>query len=181
MGKGSQPREGEIIFYRTAEGAARVEVFFQDETFWLNQRRMGELFGVESHTITYHLKEIFKTGELTEAATTRKIRVVQNEGSREVSREVDFYNLDAIISVGYRVNSAQATQFRIWATQTLREYLIKGFVMDDARLKNEGGGLYFDELLARIRDIRSSEKVFWRKVLEIYATRIDARDPEAAF
>jgi hypothetical protein len=108
------PREGEIIFYTSPEGVTRIEVFFQDETFWLSQRRMSELFGVEVHIINYHLKEIFKSGELSEGATIRKIRIVQTEGGRQVSREVDFYNLDAIISVGYRVNSRQATQFRIW-------------------------------------------------------------------
>ncbi len=125
LSKDKQPREGEIIFYTTPEGVTRVEVIFQGETFWLNQRRMSELFGVEVHTINYHLKEIFASNELSEAATIRKIRIVQTEGARQVSREVDFYNLDAIISVGYRVNSRQATQFRIWATQTLREFIIK--------------------------------------------------------
>ncbi|MBK5226231.1 MAG: virulence RhuM family protein [Thermoleophilia bacterium] len=170
MVEGKEPREGEILLYETPQGKARVEVFFQNETFWLNQRHMSELFGVESHTITYHLKEIFKAGELSEAATTRKIRVVQNEGGRDVSREVDFYNLDAIISVGYRVNSQQATQFRIWATQTLREFIIKGFVLDDERLKQgqRFGKDYFDELLERIREIRASERRFYLKIADIY-------------
>jgi hypothetical protein len=127
---------------------------------------MAELFGVESNTITYHLKEIYKTGELEETATTRKIRVVQKEGSRDVSRDLDFYNLDAIIAVGYRVNSHQATQFRIWATKTLREFIIKGFVLDDERLK-QGKRFskdYFDELLERIREIRASERRFYLKI-----------------
>jgi len=131
---------------------------------------MGLLFGVESHTITYHLKEIFKSGELDEKATTRKIRVVQNEGERQVARKLDFYNLDAIISVGYRVNSYQATQFRIWATRTLKEYIIKGFVLDDERLKQgrRFGKDYFDELLERIREIRASERRFYQKITDIY-------------
>jgi hypothetical protein len=164
------PREGEIIFYTTPEGVTRVEVFFQDETFWLSQRRLADLFAVEVPTINYHLKEIYKSGELSEAATIRKIRIVQTEGGRQVSREVDFYNLDAIISVGYRVNSREATQFRIWATQTLREFIIKGFVLDDERLKQGSrfGQDYFDELLERIREIRASERRFYLKITDIY-------------
>jgi hypothetical protein len=147
-----------------------VEVFFQEETFWLSQKKMAELFGVESNTITYHLKEIFQSGELVQVSTTRKIRVVQKEGSRDVAREVDFYNLDAIIAVGYRVNSFQATQFRIWATITLREFIIKGFVLDDERLKQgkRFGKDYFDELLERIREIRASERRFYLKITDIY-------------
>lgn len=165
-----QPREGEIIFYTTPEGVTRVEVFFQDETFWLSQRRLSDLFGVEVPTINYHLKEIYKSGELAEAATIRKIRIVQTEGGRQVNRDVDFYNLDAIISVGYRVNSREATQFRIWATQTLREFIIKGFVLDDERLKQGArfGRDYFDELLERIREIRASERRFYLKITDIY-------------
>lgn len=165
-----QPREGEIIFYTTPEGVTRVEVFFEDETFWLSQRRMADLFAVEVPTINYHLKEIYKSSELSEAATIRKIRIVQTEGGRQVSREVDFYNLDAIISVGYRVNSREATQFRIWATQTLREFIIKGFVLDDERLKQGSrfGQDYFDELLERIREIRASERRFYLKITDIY-------------
>jgi hypothetical protein len=128
--KTGETREGEIILYTTPNGAVRVEVFFQDESFWLNQWRMAELFDVEVHTINYHLKEIYLSGELQETATIRKIRIVQTEGGRSVAREVDFCNLDAIIAVGYRVNSRQATQFRIWATQVLREFIIKGFVLD---------------------------------------------------
>ncbi|NUM77454.1 virulence RhuM family protein, partial [candidate division KSB1 bacterium] len=168
--KSAEPREGEIILYTTPDGAARVEVFFQEETFWLSQRRMAELFDVEVHTINYHLKEIYSSGELTEPATIRKIRIVQNEGGRAVSREVDFCNLDAIIAVGYRVNSRQATQFRIWATKVLREFIIKGFVLDDERLKQgkRFGKDYFDELLERIREIRASERRFYLKITDIY-------------
>lgn len=159
-----------IILYETPQGKISVSVRFEDETFWLTQKAMAELFGVESNTITYHLKEIYKTGELDEMATTRKIRVVQKEGNREVNRELDFYNLDAIIAVGYRVNSKQATQFRIWATQTLKEYITKGFVLDDERLKQgkNFGKDHFDELLARIRDIRASEKRFYQKIRDLF-------------
>jgi hypothetical protein len=164
------PLHHEIILYSTPKGNVRVEVLFESESFWLTQKKMAELFGVESHTITYHLKEIYKSGELKDLATTRKIRVVQTEGLRTVSREVDFYNLDAIIAVGYRVNSREATQFRIWATQVLREYLIKGFVLDDERLKQgkRFGKDYFDELLERIRSIRASERRFYLKITDIY-------------
>ncbi len=160
----------DIIFYNTPQGNVRIEIIFNDDTFWLSQKRMSELFGVESNTITYHLKEIYKSAELVEDATTRKIRVVQKEGNRDVSRDVDFYNLDAIIAVGYRVNSYQATQFRIWATKTLREFIIKGFVLDDERLKQgkSFGKDYFDELLERIREIRASERRFYLKITDIY-------------
>lgn len=138
----------DIIFYTTPQGDVRVEVFFEDETFWLTQKRMAELFGVEVHTINYHLKEIYKSAELQEETTIRKIRIVRMEGSREVAREVEHYNLDAIISVGYRVNSQRATGFRIWATRALKEYIIKGFVLDDERLKQgrRFGQDYFREL-----------------------------------
>ena len=165
-----QPEEGEFIFYQTAEGAVRVEVLYELETLWLNQRRIAELFGVELSTVSYHLKEIYSSGELLQEATLRKIRRVQTEGNREVTREIEFYNLDAIISVGYRVNSSQATQFRIWATQTLREFIIKGFVLDDERLKlnKRFGKDYFDELLERIREIRASERRFYLKITDIY-------------
>jgi hypothetical protein len=164
------PLHHEIILYATPDGNVRVEVLFESETFWLTQKKMAELFGVESHTITYHLQEIYKSNELNSVATTRKIRVVQTEGVRTVAREVDFYNLDAIIAVGYRVNSREATQFRIWATQVLREYLIKGFVLDDERLKQGKrlGKDYFDELLERIRSIRASERRFYLKITDIY-------------
>ncbi|MCC7123391.1 MAG: virulence RhuM family protein [Acidobacteria bacterium] len=166
-----QPRtEGELILYRTANDAVRVEVLYETETFWLDQKRIAELFGVEPPTISYHLKEIYAAGELTREATLRRIPRVQREGSRDVRREIEFYNLDAIISVGYRVNSAQATQFRIWATQTLREFIVKGFVLDDQRLKlnKRFGKDYFDELLERIREIRASERRFYLKITDIY-------------
>lgn len=171
MSKELTPKEGDIIFYTAPNGAVHIEVFFQDETFWLSQKKMAELFGVEVHTINYHLKEIFNSKELDEKATIRKIRIVQKEGSRNVTRDVDFYNLDAIIAVGYRVNSYQATQFRIWATKTLREFIIKGFVLDDERLKQgkRFGKDYFDELLERIREIRASERRFYQKITDIYA------------
>lgn len=174
-------KESDIILYTTSSGDVRIEVYFEGETFWLTQRRMADLFGVEVQTVNYHLKEIFKTGELPEESTIRKFRIVQMEGKREVSREVDFYNLDAIIAVGYRVNSYQATQFRIWATKTLREYIIKGFVLDDERLKQgpRFGKDYFDELLERIREIRASERRFYQKITDIYAQCSIDYDPKA--
>ena len=176
-----QPNEGELILYRTQEGAVRIEVLYQDETFWLNQKKIAELFGVDVRTISEHLQNIYASGELIEQATLRKIRRVQKEGNREVSREIEFYNLDAIISVGYRVNSAQATRFRIWATQTLREFVIKGFVLDDERLKlnKRFGKDYFDELLERIREIRASERRFYLKITDIYEQCSIDYDPKA--
>ncbi len=160
----------DIILYDDQTGSIKVEVLYNEETFWLTQKKMADLFGVESHTITYHIKDIYDSGELVPIATTRKIRVVQREGNRDVNRELDFYNLDVIIAVGYRVNSKQATQFRIWATNTLKEYIIKGFVMDDERLKQgkKFGKDYFDELLERIREIRASERRFYQKITDIY-------------
>ncbi len=165
----------DILLYSTPEGKIKIEVIYEGETFWLNQKRMAELFAVEAHTITYHLKEIYKSGELVENATTRKIRVVQMEGNREVGRDIDFYNLDAIIGIGYRVNSKEATQFRIWATQTLKEFIIKGFALDDERLKQgkKFGKDYFDELVERIREIRASERRFYQKVTDIYECSAD--------
>ena len=164
-----------FLLYTSNDGDVNVKVVLQDENVWLTQKAMGLLFGVESHTITYHVKEIFRSGELDEKATTRKIRAVQNEGKRQVTRELDFYNLDAIISVGYRVNSYQATQFRIWATRTLKEYIIKGFVLDDERLKQgkRFGKDYFEELLERIREIRASERRFYQRITDIYALAAD--------
>jgi hypothetical protein len=161
---------GDLIFYRAPDGAIRAEVRYEGETFWLSQRQMADLFGVEVPTIIHHLREIYASGELQEQATTRKFRVVRTEGSREVSREISHYSLDAIISVGYRVNSVQATQFRIWATETLREFIVKGFVLDDERLKlsTRFGPDYFDELLDRIREIRASERRFYLKITDIY-------------
>ncbi len=162
--------EGEVILYQTQDGAVRIEVFYESETFWLNQKKIADLFGVEVPTISYHLKEVYDSGELNREATVRRIQRVQREGNRDVAREIEFYNLDAIISVGYRVNSAQATRFRIWATQTLREFVIKGFVLDDERLKlnKRFAKDYFDELLERIREIRASERRFYLKITDIY-------------
>jgi hypothetical protein len=170
MADKTPPREGEILFYTGSEGAIRVEVLFEEESFWLTQKRMAELFEVTVPTISYHLKEIFDTGELVRDRTLRKFLTVQTEGTREVAREVEFYNLDAIIAVGYRVNSRQATQFRIWATSVLREFIVKGFVLDDERLKQgkKFGKDYFDELLERIREIRASERRFYLKITDIY-------------
>lgn len=167
------PAIGEFLIYTTADGRIRIETRMQGETVWLSLNQIAELFQVDKSGISRHLKNIFDTGELQSEATVANFATVQQEGARSVSRIIENYNLDVIISVGYRVNSIRGTQFRIWATQRLREYIIKGFTMDDERLKQAGGGNYFDELLARIRDIRSSEKVFWRKVLDIYATSID--------
>jgi hypothetical protein len=167
-----------LIFYQTEDGRTRIEVHLKDETVWLSQKLMSELFQKDIRTINEHIQNIYAEKELQPISTIRKFRIVQMEGERKVARFVDFYNLDVIISVGYRVNSHRGTQFRIWATGRLKEYLIKGFTLDDDRLKQAGGGNYFNELLARIRDIRSSEKVFWRKVLDIYSTSIDY-DPHA--
>ncbi len=164
--------EVQFLIYQSAEEDVTVNAAIQDESIWLTQRAMGELFGVESHTINYHLKEIYKTKELEEEATTRKIRAVQQEGKRNVERELQFYNLDAIISVGYRVNSRRATQFRIWATSVLKEYMIKGFAMDDERLKQGKtvfGKDYFRELLERVRSIRASERRIWQQITDIFA------------
>jgi hypothetical protein len=170
MENGITPQENDIIFYTTPDGAVHIEVFFQGETFWLSQKKMADLFGVDVRTVNEHLQNIFNSNELAKEATIRKIRIVQKEGGRDVSRDVDFYNLDAIIAVGYRVNSYQATQFRVWATKTLREYIIKGFVLDDERLKQgkRFGKDYFDELLERIREIRASERRFYLKITDIY-------------
>jgi hypothetical protein len=169
---------GQVVLYQSSDGTTRIEVRLEADTVWLPQRLIAELFQVSVPTVNEHLKGIYDDRELDPAATIRNFRIVQTEGTRQVTRHVDHYNLDAIIAVGYRVRSPRGTQFRIWATERLREYLIKGFTMDDERLKRAGGGNYFEELLARIRDIRSSERVFWRKVLDIYATSIDY-DPSA--
>jgi len=168
-----QPPEGEFLLYQIEDGQTRIECRFTGETIWLTQHAMAELFQTSKQNVSLHLQNIYEEGELQAEATVKKYLTVQTEGTRQVSRQVDHYNLDAILAVGYRVRSHRGTQFRIWATQRLREYLVKGFAMDDARLKAAGGGKYFEELLARIRDIRSSERVFWRKVLDIYATSID--------
>lgn len=159
--------------YTTEDGITKVEVTFDNDTVWLSLDQIAELFQKNKSTISRHIKNIFSEGELLAEATVAKFATVQKEGNRTVERQIDFYNLDVIISVGYRVKSLRGTQFRIWATNILKEYMKKGFALDDDRLKNLGGGNYFEELLSRIRDIRSSEKVFWRKVMEIYATSID--------
>lgn len=167
-----------FIIFKTADESVSVDVRLEDETVWLTQKQMAVLFDKNVMTINEHIKNIYGEGELTESATIRKFLIVQKEGNRKVSREVLYYNLDVIISAGYRVKSLRGTQFRIWATKRLNEYIRKGFTMDDERLKNLGGGGYWKELLQRIRDIRASEKVFYRQVLEIYATSMDY-DPKA--
>ena len=165
------PEFNDILLYSTPDGGVRVDILYEDESFWLSQKKMAELFGVDVRTINEHLQNIYKVGELTADSTIRKFRIVQKEGLRTVNREIDFYNLDAIIAVGYRVNSTRATQFRIWATQTLKEYIIKGFILDDERLKQgkRFGQDYFQELLERIREIRASERRFYQKITDIYA------------
>ena len=165
--------EGQILIYQTEEGDIRIETRLQDETIWLTQPLMAEIYQTTQQNISQHIQNIYEEEELQPEATHKKFLSVRQEGKRRVQRNLDYYNLDMIISVGYRVKSSVATRFRIWATQRLKEYLVKGFTLDDNRLKNPESGRYFEELLARIRDIRSSEKVFWRKVLEIYATSID--------
>ena len=167
-----------IIMYTTEDGLTKIETTFDEDTVWLSLDQMAELFQRDKSTISRHIKKIYEEGELQRDSTVANFATVQMEGERQVERYIDYYNLDVIISVGYRVKSHRGTQFRIWAMGILKEYMKKGFALDDERLKRLGGGNYFDELLARIRDIRSSEKVFWRKVLEIYATSIDY-DPHA--
>ncbi|MFH1232880.1 MAG: virulence RhuM family protein, partial [Patescibacteria group bacterium] len=162
----------EFLLYTTPNGKVKVEIFLHNENIWLTQAKIAELFGVERSVVTKHLQNIFQEGELDKNLTCAKNAQVQTEGSRQVTRDVEFYNLDAIISVGYRVNSIQATHFRIWATERLKEYIIKGFTMDDERLKNPNnifGQDYFEEQLARIRNIRSSERRFYQKITDIYA------------
>ena len=168
----------EFLLYETEDGHTRIDVRMVGETVWLSLMQLSELFGRDKSVISRHIKNVFEEGELAREATVAFFATVQKEGGREILRDIECYNLDVIISVGYRVKSLRGTQFRIWATQRLREYLIKGFAMDDDRLKENGGGRYFKELLQRIREIRSSEKVFWRQALEIYATSIDY-DPRA--
>ena len=163
--------ESNILLYKTAQGETRIEVIFNNETFWMSQKRMAALFGVDRATITYHISQIYESGELQREATCRKIQQVQLEGERNVERAPLFYNLDVIIAVGYRVNSYQATQFRIWATSVLKEFIIKGYVLDDERLKQgkHFGKDYFDDLLERIREIRTSERRYYQKITDIYA------------
>jgi hypothetical protein len=165
--------KGDILVYQADDGRVKLEVRLQDETVWLTQAHMAELFQVKPQNITMHLKNIYAERELLEEATCKEFLQVQMEGARKVERSRKFYNLDAIISVGYRIQSQVATRFRIWATQRLKEYIVKGCTMNDERLKEAGNSRYFEELLARIRDIRSSEKVFWRKVLDSYAISIE--------
>jgi hypothetical protein len=164
---------GEIIIYQTEDGLTRINVNIQDETVWLSLEQMAELFQRDKSTISRHIKNIYTEGELIRESTVANFATVQNEGDRQVIRNIDYYNLDVIISVGYRVKSLRGTKFRIWATERLKEYMIKGFTMDDERLKGNGGGNYWKELLDRIRDIRSSEKVLYRQILDLYATSVD--------
>ncbi len=168
-------RNSSIIMYTTEDGLTKIETTFDEDTVWLSLDQMAELFQRDKSTISRHIKNIFEEGELQRNSVVAKFATTASDGK---TYQVDHYNLDVIISVGYRVKSHRGTQFRIWAMEILKEYMKKGFALDDDRLKRLGGGNYFDELLARIRDIRSSEKVFWRKVLEIYATSIDY-DPHA--
>ncbi len=170
-----QPSKGEIILYKSGDGQTKIQVRIEDKTVWLPQKNIADLFQVSIPSVNEHLTHIYEEGELTPEATIRKFRIVQSEGKREVSRSIDHYNLDAILAVGYRVRSARGTQFRQWATAQLHDLLVKGFVMDDDRLK-EGKSIgqdYFDELLLRIRDIRASERRFYQKITDIYATSID--------
>lgn len=169
---------GEIVIYQSEDGKTKIDVRFENETVWLTQQQMAELFNTSRTNIVEHIQHIYEEQELDEISTCRKIRQVRQEGNRQVSREMVYYNLDMIISLGYRVKSLIATQFRRWATERLKEYMIKGFTMDDERLKNLGGGDYWKELLDRIRDIRSSEKVMYRQVLDLYATSVDY-DPKS--
>lgn len=164
----SQPNR--IVLYMAADGKVTVDVFFQGDNFWLPQRAMAELFGVKTPAISKHLKNIYESGELTPQATISKMETVQSEGERQITRELEYYNLDAVIAVGYRVNSLKATHFRIWATQTLREFIVKGFVLNDAMLKNgrSFGQDYFDELLERIREIRASERRAYQKIADVF-------------
>ena len=171
-----------FVLYTTPGGDVKLNVRIEDESIWLTQAMMAELFDVKENTVTYHLKEIYATGELEENRTTRKIRVVRQEGHREVSRELDFYNLDVIISVGYRVNSSRATQFRIWATGVLKEYIVKGFALNDERLKQGDkffGKDYFREMLERVRSIRASERRIYQQITDIFAECTIDYDPNS--
>jgi len=174
-------KAAEILFYTTPQNTVRIDVRLHDETLWLSQKQMAELFGVNVPAISKHLKNIYDSGELQPEATVSKMETVRNEGGRDVVRKVDYYNLDAIIAVGYRVNSMQATQFRIWATGVLREFIVKGFVLDDERLKNgtHFGKDYFDELLEKIREIRASERRFYQKITDIYKECSADYDPSS--
>ena len=164
---------GEILIYQTDDGQTNIEVKIEDDTVWLTQQQMSELFQTSRTNVVEHIKHIYEEGELDEILTCRNFRQVRKEGNREVTRQIPHYNLDMIISLGYRIKSVIATRFRQWATKRLKEYMIKGFTIDDERLKGNGGGNYWKELLDRIRDIRSSEKVLYRQVLDLYATSVD--------
>ena len=164
---------GDIIIYQTDDGLTKIDVKIQNETVWLSQQQMAELYVTTKQNISLHIKNIFDEEELIENSTVKEFLTVQKEGNRNVERKVKYYNLDMIISLGYRIKSKVATNFRRWATERLKEYMIKGFTMDDERLKGNGGGNYWKELLARIKDIRSSEKVMYRQVLDLYATAVD--------
>ena len=164
---------GEILIYQTDDGQTNIEVKIEDDTVWLTQQQMSELFQTSRTNVVEHIKHIYEEGELDEISTCRNFRQVRKEGNREVTRQIPHYNLDMIISLGYRIKSVIATRFRQWATKRLKEYMIKGFTIDDERLKGNGGGNYWKELLDRIRDIRSSEKVLYRQVLDLYATSVD--------
>lgn len=164
---------GEIILFQTEDGQTRVDVRLVNETVWLSAGQMADLFQRDKSTISRHIQNVYNEGELKREATVALFATVQKEGEREITRDIEHFSLDVVISVGYRVKSHRGVQFRVWATQQLRDYLIKGFVLNDEKFKQGKGSVYFDQLLARIRDIRSSEKEFWRKVLEIYATSID--------
>jgi hypothetical protein len=168
----NEPNKGEILIYQSEEGQTKIDVLLENESLWLTQQQLADLFQTTKQNISLHTANIFSEGELAEEATVKEYLTVRREGNRDVRRQLAYYNLDVIISIGYRVKSHIATNFRIWATERLREYLIKGFAMDDERLKQARNG-YFDELLGRIRDIRSSEKVFYRKISDIYATSVD--------
>ena len=171
--RATMPEQGEILIYQATDGVTKIDVKFVDETVWLTQQQMADLFQSSRTNILEHIQHIYEEGELDETSTCRKFRQVRMEGARQVAREIPYYNLDMIISLGYRVKSSVATHFRKWATERLKEYMVKGFTMDDERLKKLGGGDYWKELLDRIRDIRSSEKVMYRQVLDLYATSVD--------
>ena len=169
----AKENKSNIIIYQSEDGQTHIEVQMDEDTVWLSQQQMADLYQTSRTNVVEHIKHIYEDGELVEESTCRKIRQVRQEGARMVEREIPHYNLDMIISLGYRINSIQATHFRQWATARLKEYIIKGFTIDDERLKQLGGGYYWKELLDRIRDIRSSEKVMYRQVLDIYATAVD--------
>ena len=171
--KNNANNNGDIVIYQSEDGNTKINVNLQDETVWLSQQQLAELYQSSRTNIVEHIRNIYEEGELYEVSTCRNFRQVRREGKRDVCREIPFYNLDMIISLGYRIKSSIATIFRIWATQRLKEYMIKGFTMDDERLKGNAGGNYWKELIERIRDIRASEKVIFRQVLDLYATSID--------